>query len=405
MVLYTIGIFIYGFAIRIASLINPKAKSWIKGRKNFFNQLPKINDEKVVWFHCASLGEFEQGKPIIEEWKNKYPDDFILITFFSPSGYEIKKDYPLADFCCYLPLDTPSNAKRFVNYFRPDNVFFIKYEFWLNYIKYAYKNGSKIYSLSAIFRGNQIFFKWYGGIFRKHLSYFSYFFVQNEASKSLLEKISIDNVVVAGDTRFDNVYERYLAQEDNLILKNWAKDSHVFIIGSSWPEDEEILFPFVSLMNYKVIIAPHNVDDKHVSKLISKLTIPYQKYTDLENGNVLEENTKVIVLDCIGLLANAYKYGDIAYVGGAFGTGLHNILEPATFGLPVIFGPKYEKFPEAKIFIENGIGFSINNRETLKKEFNYILSNKKELSERTISFIKKNIGAKEKVFEVITSSL
>lgn len=405
MVLYTIGIFIYGFAIRIASLINPKAKSWIKGRKNFFNQLPKINDEKVVWFHCASLGEFEQGKPIIEEWKNKYPDDFILITFFSPSGYEIKKDYPLADFCCYLPLDTPSNAKRFVNYFRPDNVFFIKYEFWLNYIKYAYKNGSKIYSLSAIFRGNQIFFKWYGGIFRKHLSYFSYFFVQNEASKSLLEKISIDNVVVAGDTRFDNVYERYLAQEDNLILKNWAKDSHVFIIGSSWPEDEQILFPFVSLMNYKVIIAPHNVDDKHVSKLISKLTIPYQKYTDLENGNVLEENTKVIVLDCIGLLANAYKYGDIAYVGGAFGTGLHNILEPATFGLPVIFGPKYEKFPEAKIFIENGIGFSINNRETLKKEFNYILSNKKELSERTISFIKKNIGAKEKVFEVITSSL
>ena len=403
--LYNIAIKLYGIAIKIAAKFNPKAKKWVEGRRQIWSQLPDVSTKKVIWFHCASLGEFEQGRPIIERWKEKNKNDFILITFFSPSGYEVQKDYPLADYCCYLPLDTPNNALRFVNHFNPHTTFFIKYEFWLNYIHCIKENGGQLYALSTIFRPNQRFFKWYGKPFRDALKKFDYFFVQNKESLKLLNSINIKKVVVSGDTRYDRVSDRLKNQENNPLISRWLNEEKAFIVGSSWREDEILLLPFINDNQFKTILAPHEVNKKHIQEILNELKVPSQCYTEASKKGEISERTQVLILDCIGVLADAYQYGNIVYIGGAFRTGLHNIIEPAVYGLPVIFGPKHQKFPEASFFIEHKVGYSISNRKEFENTFSLLLQNETTLNNKIKHFIASQKGAREKVFAALGDAL
>lgn len=400
-VFYRLSILFYGLTLKIAAIFNKKAALWISGRKNFFKKLPDVSNKKVQWFHCASLGEFEQARPLIESWKEKYPDDFILITFFSPSGYEIQKEYAKADYVCYLPLDTHNNAKHFIQHFNPENVFFVKYEFWLDFIDAALQNNTNVFSISTLLRPNQRFFKWYGGIFRKRLHYFTHFFVQNEETAQLLSSINVTTHTITGDTRFDRVYKRSLNHSENEIISHWLGTGKALVIGSSWPIEESFLIPFINSYEGKVIIAPHEVNEKHIKQIESKLTTVYQKYTSI--NKVINPDAKVLILDCIGVLADAYKYGEIAYVGGAFGSGLHNILEPAAFGLPVIFGPKHKKFPEAQLFIDQKVGFSIDSSEQFINTFEKIQNNLSPIQKKLKNIMQSNVGATEKIMQKLKS--
>lgn len=401
--LYNLGIRLYGLGIHLAALFNEKARKWVAGRRNYWSSLPDVSKENVVWFHCASLGEFEQGRPVIESWKSEFPNDYILVTFFSPSGYEQKRNDPIADCITYLPLDTPGNAKRFVNHFQPKSTFFIKYEFWLNYIRRVKQSGSKLYAVSALFRSNQRFFKWYGKPFRSALRSFDYLFLQREESQGLLERHDIKNTLVTGDTRYDRVANRLASNIKNKYFEQWRfSNEPVLVIGSSWPDDEAILIPLINnnTISSKVILAPHEVNEKHINEIESLLKVSYQKYTDLSEDNMPKDDTQVIILDCIGVLAEAYKYGSIAYVGGGFGTGLHNILEPAVFGLPVIFGPEFNKFPEAFDFIAAGIGNSIMDEVELKDAYK-AFNKSEDIEGRTKTFIKSRIGATQMIIDTI----
>lgn len=400
--LYNLGVSLYGLGIKVSAAFNPKAKKWIEGRKDYWEQLPTVSDKNVVWFHCASLGEYDQGKPVMEAWKEKHPNDFLLVTFFSPSGYEAMIDKSLGDYTCYLPLDTPSNAKRFITHFQPKTTFFVKYEIWINHLKEAKKAGSKLFSISASFRKDHRFFKWYGGKFRKTLRLFDHIFVQKEESAQLLKKINISQVTVSGDTRYDRVIQRAEANKENEIIAPWAKDEEIFVVGSSWTPDEEIIIPFINdfKIQTKVIIAPHEVHKEHIEDLTERLRVSYQLYTDIEKGEELKPTTMVLILDCIGVLADAYKYGTLAYVGGAFGTGLHNILEPAAFGLPVIFGPHHQKFPEAQDFIVNNIGNSCDDNKSFSVAYEYYRGNR-QARERVRNFVNLQRGATEVVLKTI----
>lgn len=401
--LYNLGIRLYGIGIHIAALFNNKARRWVDGRKNYWNSLPSVSNEKVVWFHCASLGEFEQGRPVIEKWKEAHPNDFILVTFFSPSGYEIKKNDNIADFITYLPLDTPRNARRFINHFKPKSTFFVKYEFWLNFIKKAKESGSKLYGVSVLFRSNQRFFKWYGSKFREGLRSFDILFLQRDENQALLERYDIKNTVVAGDTRYDRVADRLHSNNKNNYFEQWRfSNEQILVIGSSWPDDESILIPLINEgeISNKVILAPHEVNRKHIEEIEALIDVEYQKYTDLSEDNEARNETQVIILDCIGVLADAYKYGSIAYVGGGFGTGLHNILEPAVFGLPVIFGPEFNKFPEAFDFISAGIANSIMDEEEFLEALNEF-SNSEDIQSLTKTFIKSRMGATQVILDTI----
>ena len=400
MFFYNLSIRAYGSAVRIASLFNPKAKKWVVGRRHFFENLPDVNEKNVIWFHCASLGEFEQGRPIIEAWKKKYPTDFVLITFFSPSGYEVRKNYEQSDFCCYLPLDTPSNAKKFITHFHPKKAFFVKYEFWLNYIREAQVIDCELYSISTLLRKNHRFFKWYGGIFRRELKHFHHFFVQDENTRDLLNSISIEQVTIVGDTRYDRVYDRVLEKNTNPLLDQWINITDtVLVIGSSWKEDEELILPLLNKADLfdKIILAPHEVGSDSVNRIISLLGLPYEKYTRAEKNEQITTAANVLILDCIGVLADVYQYGTIAYIGGAFRTGLHNILEPATFGLPVIFGPNHAKFPEAQQFIDAGIGKSVQTKDELQHAMESYTKNIEQEAPKVKAFIAANIGAREKI--------
>lgn len=393
---YTLGIYIYGLLIRFASLFSPKAKEWVNGRKNYWKKIPNLDGKKVIWFHCASLGEYDQGKPIMEAWKVKYPTDFILVTFFSPSGYNNIKDKSVGDFTCYLPLDTKRNARKFIQGFKPKVAFFIKYEIWVNLLKEAKKKDCTIYSVSASFRKNHRFFKWYGGTFRKALSLFEHIFVQNERSQTLLSEIGITNVTVSGDTRYDRVAQRAEENKGNSIIEPWTKGSSIFVVGSSWPKDEEIIIPYINngKITDKVILAPHEIDEKHVTAITNQLEVNYQRYTHLQKGEVFKPETHVLILDCIGVLADAYRFGNIAYVGGGFGTGLHNILEPAAFGLPVIFGPIHEKFPEAQEFIDAEIGKECTDDNSFYEAYS-AFKKKEAIQTQVKQFIKSKRGATE----------
>jgi len=399
---YNIGILLYGSTLRFASLFHPKAKLWIDGRKNIFKTFPTIQNQSTYWFHCASLGEFDQALPVINDLKKDNPNLFILVTFFSPSGFlHFHKRTHSADFVCYLPLDTPSNAKKLIGHFKPEKVFFVKYEFWANYIFEAKKSGATLYSISAIFRPDHRFFKKTGGFFRSILTHFDFFFVQNQSSANLLKSININNYLITGDTRFDRVIENKKNLEQNSLIDSFLGTEKAFIIGSSWPSDEESLIEFINdnTIKRRVIIAPHDVSESHIMQIISKLKVTYKRYSQLNTENTYVE--KVLILDTIGQLANAYSYGFQAYIGGGFSGNLHNILEPAVFGLPVIFGPKHSRFPEAEQFITEGIGFSIDSKESLKdillKEESSIIL----LKEKTTKFVQSQAGATLKIINYL----
>ncbi|MDG1333141.1 MAG: glycosyltransferase N-terminal domain-containing protein [Crocinitomicaceae bacterium] len=398
--LYTFGVRAYGLAIRLASLFTPKAKKWLVGRKNWTDNLPETNNKDVIWFHCASLGEFDQGLPLMTEIKSRNPEVFLLVTFFSPSGFEHyeKRDHQ-ADFVCYLPLDTPNNARVFIQHFAPKQSFFVKYEFWGNYILSAKKNGSEIYNVSGIFRPSQRFFKWHGGFFRKILKQFDHFFVQNQASEDLLNSIDIANVTITGDSRFDRVIENREKAKDNAIIESFKGNEELLIVGSSWPADEAILIPWINKSSKKILIAPHQVDDKHVEHIIAGISRKVGRYSTIKDG--AEMDFDVLILDTIGHLASSYKYGTLAYVGGGFSGSLHNILEPAVFGLPVIFGPKHTRFPEAQAFIDGGFGFSIETTAQFENSFETILSDLNAISAKERAFVEANAGASKKIFQSV----
>jgi 3-deoxy-D-manno-octulosonic-acid transferase len=398
MFVYNLFIRCYGFAINTAALFSNKAKKWVKGRKNWISHLPDTEKKKVVWFHCASLGEFDQALPIIEKWNKNY---FILVTFFSPSGYENKKQFKGADYTCYLPLDTPKNAQTFVSHFQPELAFFVKYEFWLNYIDALNLQGTKLFSLSTVLRQDQHFFKWYGKIFIQRLEKFTHFFAQNNATKELLEQLKINQSTVTGDTRFDRVLARKNNISPNPFIQNWLSNERAIVIGSSWEKDEAVVFPFIKDYSSKVIIAPHEVNEPNIKRLLKQLQKKYFCYSTLlhQQASEIPNETEILVLDCIGVLADAYYFGKLAYVGGAFGNGLHNILEPAAFGLPVIFGPNFSKFPEAQLFIEQGIGKSISSPQEFKAAFEHFEKEQANLSAEIDDFMEKQSGATSLVFK------
>jgi len=366
--LYNFGISLYKILLQVASLFNPKAKLFLKGRKNLPDTISKrINpSEKHIWFHFASLGEFEQGRPVLENLKENYPDKKMVITFFSPSGYEIRKDYAGAEGVFYLPLDTKKNAEEFVKLINPEIAIFTKYEFWYHYFSALNRHHVPLFLISGIFRPGQLFFKWYGGFYRRMLEYVNYFFVQNEESVRLLNSIHIENVSLSGDTRFDRVAENAQSPKHLQTIADFCGDSKVFIAGSTWPQDEQLIATLIrENPDWKFIIAPHEIGTAHLDEIIN-LIPGILRYTHLEGIN---STGKVLLIDNIGMLSSIYQYADIAYIGGGFGAGIHNTLEAAAFGLPVIFGPKYDKFQEAKDLIHLGAAISISSSTALSAAF------------------------------------
>src|SRR5690606_27455172 len=340
--LYQLGINLAALLLPVSRFFSPKMKLFVDGRKQSFavleNQIDK--NQEYIWFHVASLGEYEQGLPVMEEIKAKYPEYKLLLTFFSPSGFEIRKNNKIADITIYLPLDTKQNVKRFLDIVQPKMVFFIKYEFWPNYL-YELKNRNiPTYLISGIFRKNQLFFKWYGGFYRKALQSFDHFFVQNDASAQLLKSIDFNNSTVNGDTRFDRVAQIVERAQPLDFIADFKNNTTTIVIGSSWVDDEAIYLPYLNNSeNVKFIIAPHNIKEEEITRLISKIDKKTVRFTNYKTEEL--KNADVFIIDTIGILTQIYAYADIAYVGGAFKTGLHNILEPATYGTPVVIGPKY----------------------------------------------------------------
>ncbi len=369
--LYNFFIYIYIVVLYIISPFNKKIKTMLKGENECFDKLRTINpNDEIAWFHCASLGEFEQGRPLIEEVKKQFPQYKILLSFYSPSGYEAMKNYSLADWVVYLPNDTKRNAKKFVKLVNPKLVFFIKYEFWYNYIS-ALKD-RRLFQVSLILRKNQYFFSWYGKWFRKQLKHFEHFFVQNNETASLLNSIGYKNVTISGDTRFDRVMTiANNAKSFPDIEKFCEGDKKIVLAGSSWLADERIIEEAIKEMNIKLIIAPHVVGESHINE-IQQLFPNSILYSELSQT---EKESNVLIINCIGILSNIYQYCDIAYIGGGFGVGIHNTLEAATFGKPICFGSNYQKFQEAVDLINLNAAYSINNASELKQILNNLLNN------------------------------
>ncbi|WP_342437230.1 3-deoxy-D-manno-octulosonic acid transferase [Pedobacter ginsenosidimutans] len=404
LLLYIIGIRVYTLLIRIFSLFNPKAKLFINGRKNSYTQIvQKINpNEKHIWFHFASLGEFEQGRPVLEKLKSLYPAKKIVVTFFSPSGYEIRKNYALAD-VFYLPIDTAANAKRFIASINPEMAIFTKYEFWHFYFKELKDKGIPLYVISGIFRENQAFFKWYGGFYRNILKSVTYFFVQNEESKNLLKSIGLNNVTINGDTRFDRVYENAQSPKQLSLIESFIGNSPTLVCGSTWPEDEKILSALPEKYpSWKFIIAPHEIHESHIESIEKQFSIGSVRFSVLE-AQISDLKSQILIIDNIGMLSSLYQYGNVAYIGGGFGTGIHNTLEAAAFGLPVIFGPKYDKFQEAKDLIAIGAAKSISSVEELIGAFEDFAKNE-DAAAQAKRYVADKKGATHQIISMITKS-
>ncbi|WP_321519374.1 glycosyltransferase N-terminal domain-containing protein [uncultured Bacteroides sp.] len=403
--LYNLGIYLYSLLIHLAAPFSRKPRKMMKGHWIVYELLRQQKEKgaKYIWFHAASLGEFEQGRPLIERIKERYPEYKILLTFFSPSGYEVRRDYKGADIVCYLPLDKPRNVKKFLDITQPCMAFFIKYEFWKNYLDELNKRNIPVYSVSSIFRKEQIFFKWYGGLYRKVLQDFDQLFVQNETSKRFLSKIGIEKVTVVGDTRFDRVLEIRQAAKDLPLVEAFKKDTLTIVAGSSWAPDEDLFIEYFNTHpDIKLIIAPHVIDENHLVEIISKLKRPYVRYSKANEQNVT--NADCLIIDGYGLLSSIYRYGEIAYIGGGFGVGIHNILEAAVYGIPVIFGPKYQKFMEARQLLEENGAFSIKDGEELNLLLNQLISDKEFLKESGLNagnYVTKNLGASELILSQI----
>lgn len=403
-IVYNIIIKLYFFSICIASLFNNKARLWIRGRKGIFRTLKDQIDQKhpVAWFHCASLGEFEQGRPVIEKFRDQHPDMKILLTFFSPSGYEVRKDYTGADFVFYLPLDSPKNARRFISIVNPEVVYFIKYEYWYFYLKRLNKNDIPVFLVSAGFRNDQVFFKWYGAWYRKILKFFSHLFVKNESSKELLGTIGIDNVTVSGDTRFDRVADIAGRPAPIPLAEQFKQDKIVVVAGSTWPGDEEILVKYIngSGGDIKFIIAPHEISKDNIIRLCNAINKSEILFSEAGKKNI--DNAQVLIIDNVGMLSSLYKYGSIAYIGGGFGKGIHNILEAACFGMPVLFGPNYKKFNEAGDLIRKKAAFCVNNYDEFKDILDGMLSDisgLKEAGRIAREYVESNVGATDIILE------
>lgn len=397
--LYNILVHFAGFLLKISAVFNPKMKLFVEGRKNIFETLKHniSTNDKTIWFHAASLGEFEQGLPVMEKIKIKFPSHKIIVTFFSPSGFEVRKNNSVADLTIYLPLDTKENAKLFLELTQPELVFFIKYEYWPNYLNELKKQKTKTYLISGILRENQVFFKWYGGFYRNCLQTFEHFFVQNESSKKLLQSLGYQNVKISGDTRFDRVVS--ILERDNSLgfIEEFKKNTTTIVIGSSWPKDEELLVNFInqSSENVKFIIAPHNIKSEQIQELkksISKSVILFSE----KDSKKLNEYA-VLIIDTIGILTKIYSYADIAYIGGGYGNpGVHNILEPATFGIPIVIGPNYTHFAEATALVGLEGCVSISSQNELNNAFSNLILNRDIRHEKghiCSTFVQMNKGA------------
>ncbi|HIW66013.1 MAG TPA: 3-deoxy-D-manno-octulosonic acid transferase [Candidatus Alistipes intestinipullorum] len=374
---YNLGLILYAWAVRLAAFRHKKARLWIDGRKDLFHRMREAIDPaaRIIWIHVASLGEFEQGRPIIEKLRKTHPEYKLLLTFFSPSGYEIRKDYKGVDYLFYLPLDTPRNARRFLDIAHPEIAIFVKYEYWLNLLRELRRRKTRTFIVSAIFRRNSIFFRPYGGWWRQALETFEVLFVQNEESKELLASLGFDNVLVAGDTRFDRVAEIARAAKHIDIVERFKGDDRLFVAGSTWGPDEELL---IRLMNdnpeVKFIIAPHEMDEGRIARLIEETRGGTLRYTQC-TPRTGYGSRQLLILDTVGLLSSVYGYATWSYIGGGFGVGIHNTLEAATFGLPVAFGPNYEKFKEARDLVTLGAARSISDYEQLRDWFTPLRDN------------------------------
>ncbi|MBS1774390.1 MAG: 3-deoxy-D-manno-octulosonic acid transferase [Bacteroidetes bacterium] len=398
--------------MRIAALFNSKIKLGVQGRQGIFDKIANAvsgNTEKRIWIHASSLGEFEQGRPIIEALKKEHPEYKIVLTFFSPSGYEIRKNYELADYVFYLPMDGVLNAKRFIKLINPSLAIFVKYEFWYHYLNQLKKNNIPTILISATFRSSQIFFQPYGGLFRKMLRCFNYLFVQEDASVKLLEKIGLTNgVIVSGDTRYDRVAEIAKQAKEFPLIQQYKDKHKLLIAGSTWPGDERVLKECLSSMpdDWKLVLAPHEIDNKHINQLKELFRNDVVCYSELPEKHTAH---RVVLIDNIGMLSSLYRYGELAYIGGGFDKGgIHNILEPAIFGLPVFFGPTYQKFVEANQMVAHQYAFPVNNAAELKGWFEQLMSDSHRL--QTIqnaikSYMQQQTGATVKIMRIISAEI
>jgi len=401
--IYNLGILIYRAVAWFVSPFNTKAGLWINGQKNWYEQLKKkvSSGDKYIWIHCASLGEFEQGRPVIEAIKKERPEYKIILTFFSPSGYEIRKSYPLADIICYLPADTPGNATRFIGLINPDLVIFVKYEFWHNYISELYRKNIPLYLISGIFRSDQHFFKLYGSFFRRMLMKFRMIYVQDNQSSALLAAIGIQNVIIAGDTRFDRVLQVAASAKDIPNIEIFRGSEKLILAGSSWKPDEEIITEYIN--NYpdrlKWIFAPHEIDRDNLERIEKMLSVKCVRFSEFGEGS---EDARVMIIDNIGMLSSAYRYAFAAVIGGGFGKGIHNILEPACWGIPVLFGPNHLKFREAVELISLGGAESYSSYGDFEKFIERWITNKElyiSASESAGYYVKNNAGATDKIVQ------
>lgn len=406
---YTFLIRCYTIAISLLSVFNKKACLWVSGRKGVFQKMTAaLADEKVplIWVHASSLGEFEQGRPLIEKLKKEKPQYKILLTFFSPSGYEIRKNYKGADYIFYLPADTPANARKFLDISSPVIAIFIKYEYWFNYLKEIKKRQLPCFFVSAIFAPGHYFFKFYGKWSLEKLKNVTHFFVQDEKSRDLLLKHDINNVTVSGDTRFDRVVEITKRAKDFIQVEAFAQNHKVFIAGSTWPEDDSLILDYIQKKSHplKYIIAPHSINDAYISRLKNKTVIRTCLFSELTTENA--GSYDVLIVDGIGYLSHLYKYGHIAYIGGGFGKGIHNILEAACWGLPVVFGPRYKKFREAVELINKGAAFSVSNFRDLENRTEEMLKEDKyykQLSDISKNYVINKSGATNTIVEHLTT--
>lgn len=402
--MYNLAIYLYLLGVAIYSRFNEKVRKMWRGERDAFRILREQVDPnaRYVWFHAASLGEFEQGRPLMEQMKREHPDIKILLTFFSPSGYEVRKNYEGADIICYLPLDTITNARRFLRTVRPEMAFFIKYEFWYNYLHILKHRHVPVYSVSSIFRDGQVFFRWYGCQYGRVLRCFTHFYVQNEKSKELLGKIGLTNVTVTGDTRFDRVLQIKEQAKQLPAVEQFAKGHKVFIAGSSWQPDEEIFIPYFNEhRDWKLVIAPHVIGEDHlqqIEKLLEGRKVV--RYTNVAEKPEAAADAEVLIINCFGLLSSIYHYADVTYVGGGFGVGIHNTLEAAVWEVPVIFGPNNEKFHEAQGLKACKGGFEIKDYADFERLMNRFEADADYLTkagQQAGSYVKQLSGATQRI--------
>lgn len=405
-VFYNFALRLYYVGIRLAALSSTKAKQWIDGRKDWEKQLSSFNAAQGtpkrdrIWVHCASLGEFEQGRTLIEKIKERFPTQVILLTFFSPSGYELRKNYAAADGIFYLPLDSKRNAKRFIQLAQPKVAIFVKYEFWYHFLSQLQEAKVRTYLISAVFRSDHIFFKPYGGFFRKLLQYFDHIFVQDQSSQKLLEQIGLSAISIAGDTRVDRVAQIPTEGKHFPLIQSFVGTAPCLVAGSTWPADEQLLQKAIAealSSDWKIIIAPHDIAETHLKAIEQLFPEQLIRYSQLSDQTA--SSYHYLLIDNIGMLQSLYRYGKIAYIGGGFGSGIHNTLEPITFGLPVIFGPKYQKFEEAKQLIQSGGGFTIADGDELVSSLQLLLEETtyESASQRAKDYITNNQGGTDKI--------